>query len=107
MGERLLAGHPNNRWLLLVQADLLAESGAGAEAASLYQRILDLPNQNQDFLHRLFASWSWYGLARIYRDDDPGEARRALRRIIDCGAPVCPNQDQAETMLQELDGKGS
>ncbi len=107
MGERLLVGHPNNRWLLLAQAYLLAESGAGAEAAALYQRILDLPNQNQDFLHRLFDSWSWYGLAGIYHDDDPGEARRALRRIIDCGAPVCPNQDQAETMLQELEGKGS
>ena len=107
MGERLLAGHPNNRWFLYAQADLLIETGAGAEAASLYQRILDLPNQNQDFLHRLFASWSSFGLARIYRDDDPKVARRALRRIIDCGARVCPNRDQAETMLQELEGKGS
>lgn len=107
MGERLLAGHPNNRWLLYAQGGLLAESGAGAEAASLYQRMLDLPNQNQDFLHRLFDSWGWFGLARIYRDDDPEEARRALRSIINCGAYVCPNRDQAESMLQELKGKGS
>jgi hypothetical protein len=85
----------------------LAESGAGAQAASLYQRMLDLPNQNQDFLHQLFDSWGLFGLARIYRDDDPAQARRALQRIINCGAPVCPNRDQAETMLQELEGKGS
>jgi hypothetical protein len=103
MGERLLAGHPNNRWFLLVQGGLLAESGDGAGAASLYRRILDLPNQNQDFLHRLFDSWSLLGLARIYRDDDPEEAGRALLEIIDCGAPVCPGRDRAETMLQELD----
>jgi predicted Zn-dependent protease len=102
MGKRLLMGHPNNRWLLLAQADLLAESGASAEAASLYRRMLDLPNQNQDFLHRLFDSWSSFGIAKIYKDDDPEEARRALRRIIDCGTSVCPNRDRAETMLQEL-----
>jgi len=107
MGERLLAEHPNNRWLLFAQGGLLAESGAGAEAAVLYQRILDLPNQNQDFLHRLFGAWSGFGLAGIYRDDDPEEARRALRRIVDCGSSVCPGREQAETMLLELGGDGS
>jgi hypothetical protein len=74
---------------------------------SLYKRILELPNQNQDFLHRLFGSWSWFGIAQIYRDKDPEEAKRALRRIIDCGARVCPNREPAEEMLLELEEPGS
>jgi hypothetical protein len=106
MGERLLDGHPNNRWFLLAQGRLLAQRGAGAEAAALYHRILGLPNQHQDFLHRLFDSWSWLAIAEIYRDNDREEATRALRLVINCGAPRCPNRDQAEKMLRDIGGNG-
>lgn len=103
MGRRLLAEHPNNRWILLAQGGLLLQEGdaGGEEAADAFLRILALPNQHPDFLHRLFRSWSWLGLAEAYRDGNPTRARRYLGELIAC--EECPNRAQATALLEELD----
>jgi hypothetical protein len=101
MGRQLLEKYPNNRWILLFQGELLLrEEYAGEEAADAFRRILDQPNQQPDFLHRLFKSWSWLGLAEAYRDTNPALARQHLLELVAC--ENCPNRDQATAMLEEM-----
>lgn len=102
MGERLLETYPRNRWTLLFQGELLLREGAAQreEAADAFRRILALPNQHPDFLHRLFKSWSWLGLAEAYRDSDPALSRRHLRELIAC--EDCPNHARAAELLEQL-----
>ena len=102
MGRRLLEGYPNNRWVLFTQGKLLLREGdAGEEAADAFRQILALSNQQPDFLHRLFKSWSWLGLAEAYRDSNPTLARHHLGELIAC--EDCPNRDQATASLKDLD----
>jgi len=102
MGRRLLEQYPNNRWVLFTQGKLLLREGdAGEEAADAFRQILALSNQQPDFLHRLFKSWSWLGLAKAYRDSNPTLARHHLGELIAC--EDCPNRDQATALLEDLD----
>ena len=85
MAEGLVAEHPRNRWVLLHAGELYLHLGQEEEAAALFRRILSLPNQHADFLHRLFAAWSRLGLARCYKEKDVEKARGYLREVIDSG----------------------
>ncbi|MBL0937683.1 MAG: beta-lactamase family protein [Gemmatimonadaceae bacterium] len=84
-GDRLLHDHPLNRWILLSQGELLQQHGRTREASAAFQRILDLPNQEPDFLRRLFKAWSWMALAQMSAPHDRNQARAYLQRIIDSG----------------------
>ena len=94
---------PDWRGLKLDQ-ELEANSDYSYEG-ELVAQILDLPNQQPDFLHRLFKSWSWLGLAEAYRDSNPALAQKHLRELIAC--VDCPNHDQATAFLEDLDADGS
>jgi Flp pilus assembly protein TadD len=82
--ERLLSLHPANRWVLLTQGYLLQQRGREVESSTCFERILELPNQEPDFLGRLFKAWSWMALAQAH-DGDPVEARRYLEEIVNSG----------------------
>lgn len=84
-GERLLHDHPENRWILLAQGYLLQAQGQHGEAADAFHRILDLPNQEPDFIRRLFGAWSWMALAQMAAPHHPDEARAYLQRIVESG----------------------
>jgi hypothetical protein len=81
-GPALLAAHPHNRWVLLALGGLYDATGRGAAAAPLYERLLALPDQAPDFLHRLFTAWGATALARHWRARDPGRARAYLDRAL-------------------------
>lgn len=105
-GARLLAAHPTNRWMLLAQGYLLQQRGRIAEASTYFHHILDLPNQEPDFLRRLFRAWSWMALAQMSADRDREKARTYLREIIDSGV-TGGMLDDARRMLDTLGHRGS
>ncbi len=103
-GERLLQTHPENRWILLAQGYLLQQDGRAADATTMFQRILALPNQEPDFLHRLFAAWSWLALAQLHAANDPMQARQYLQKVAaSTGTGDLPAT--ARRMLDSLKGK--
>lgn len=104
-GERLLRAQPENRWLLLAQGALLQQDGRTAEASDTFRRILTLPNQEADFLNRLFRAWSWMALAQMAATSDPDEARTYLRNIVQSGVTGGTLND-AKRMLDSLDRAG-
>jgi hypothetical protein len=55
-----------------------------SSSSTCFERILELPNQEPDFLGRLFKAWSWMALAQAH-DGDPVEARRYLEEIVNSG----------------------
>jgi CubicO group peptidase (beta-lactamase class C family) len=85
VGERLLAQHPNNRRFLQTQAQLLQRAGALDEAIELYVRVLEMPNQNNDYFHLLTNARCMQALAIIFQDSDPDRARQYLTTIIASG----------------------
>lgn len=100
-GERLLATHPTNRWMLLAQGRLLQARARSNEASECFQTILALPNQEADFLHRLFKAWSWLALAQMSAERDPAQARAYLREIVASGI-TGGTLDEAMRMLEGL-----
>ncbi|MBX3134059.1 MAG: beta-lactamase family protein [Gemmatimonadaceae bacterium] len=84
-GALLLRAHPENRWMLLAQGYLLQQEGRVTEASDTFQRILDLPNQEPDFLRRLFRFWSWMAMAQMTAPHDPAQARAYLQNIVQSG----------------------
>jgi len=101
LGKDLLAQAPNNRWILTSQASLLATSGDTDSAIRLYQRILDLPNQQDDWLHNAFNCWTWLPLSSLLMEKDPALAERYLHEIIN-SSQGCGNRQSAESMLAQL-----
>lgn len=85
IGEQLLSRHPGNRWMLLVQGYLLQQRAQFEKSSAHFHRILDLPNQEPDFMDRLFKAWSWMALAQMSEGHDPNQARRYLQQIIASG----------------------
>jgi len=101
MGESLLAEHPDNRWILMAQAELLQDAGDTARAGELLERALNLPNQNDDFVHRLMQGSFHLSLARILWDTDREAARPHLIKTLD--SPLDGDaRREAEAMLAEL-----
>ncbi|MBX9854532.1 MAG: beta-lactamase family protein [Gemmatimonadaceae bacterium] len=100
-GDRLLEAHPQNRWLLLAQGYLLQQAGRNAEATQIFQRILDLPNQEPDFIRRLFTFWSWMALAQMAAPNDQAQARIYLQNIVQSGV-TGEMLDDAKRMLDSL-----
>ncbi len=100
-GERLLALHPANRWMLLAQGYLLQGRGRTNEASACFQAILALSNQEDDFLRRLFKVWSWMALAEMSADREPAQARAYLSEIIASGV-TGEMLDEATRMLESL-----
>lgn len=100
-GERLLRAHPEDRWMLLAQGGLLQQEGRIAEASATFQRILDLPNQEPDFLGRLFRAWSWLALAQMTAPHEPARARAYLQSIVESRVPG-EMQADARRMLETL-----
>lgn len=103
-GERLLRAHPENRWMLLAQGYLLQQEGSVADASDIFRRILDLPNQEPDFLRRLFTAWSWLALAQMTAPHDLAQARTYLQRIVQ-GGVTGELLVEARRMLDSLDQK--
>lgn len=101
-GEQLLVDHPANRWVLLVQGYLLQQRERTAEASRHFQTILDLTNQEPDFVHRLFQAWSWMALAQMSVKDEPEQARVYLNQLIASGIEG-GMLDEAKRMLATLD----
>ena len=104
-GARLLTAHPTNRWMLLAQGYLLQERGRPAEASKHFHAILDLPNQEPDFLRRLFRAWSWMALAQMSAERDAEKARSYLREIVGSGV-TGDVLDDARRMLDDLGRRG-
>ena len=100
-GARLLEAHPKNRWLLLAHGYLLQQRGRMAEGSKCFEDILELPNQEPDFLNRLFRAWSWMALAQMSAPRDAGKARVYLREIIASGVTGGVLED-AKRMLDDL-----
>jgi CubicO group peptidase (beta-lactamase class C family) len=100
-GERLLAAHPTNRWMLLAQGYLLQARARSSEASECFQAILALPNQEADVVHRLFKVWSWMALAQMSAEHDPAQAAAYLREIIASGV-TGGMLDDATRMLDGL-----
>lgn len=100
-GRKLLAEHPNNRWILLSQGYLLQRAGDKGEAAQAFERIIALPNQEDDFLHKLFGSWAGLALAEMVRERDPAKARAYLQAVVDSGVKG-PTLESAEQALIAL-----
>ncbi len=103
-GEQLLREHPYNRWILLAQGYLLQQHGRVSESSAIFQRILALPNQEPDFLRRLFSGWSWMALAQMTAQTNPAEARTYLQRIVNSGMTGDMLTD-AQRMLDTLGPK--
>lgn len=103
-GSRLLAAHPTNRWMLLAQGYLLQQRGRKAEAARCFEDILALPNQEPDFLRRLFQAWSWMALAQISVERNEAKARSYLLQVIGSGV-TGEMLEEAKRMLDHLDGR--
>jgi tetratricopeptide (TPR) repeat protein len=101
-GEELLEKHPRNRWMLLAQGYLLQESGRYADASARFENILMLPNQEPDFLDRLFKVWSWLALAQMSAVDDPDRARGYLQSILASGVSGGLRSD-ARQLMDSLD----
>jgi CubicO group peptidase (beta-lactamase class C family) len=100
-GARLLEAHPMNRWVLLAQGYLFQQRGRMAEGSKCFEDILELPNQEPDFLRRLFRAWSWMALAQMSAQRDAGKARAYLREIIASGVTGGLLED-ARRMLEDL-----
>jgi hypothetical protein len=100
-GERLLARHPGNRWMLLAQGYLLQQRGRLDAASAIFERIPGLPNQEPDHLGHLFRAWSWMALAQMTAEHDPARARDYLHQIVALGLGG-DVQDDAEQMLRAL-----
>jgi CubicO group peptidase (beta-lactamase class C family) len=101
-GEHLLREHPNNRWILLAQGYLLQQHGRVSEGTEVFHRILNLPNQEPDFLRRLFRAWSWMALAQMTAQHNPAEARAYLQRIVQSGV-TDEVLTETQRMLESLD----
>ena len=103
MGEQLLSRHPNNRWMLLSQGELLQQRERFEESSACFHRILDLPNQQSDFLSRLFKVWGWMALAQMSAEHDRSQSRLYLQKIIDSGIRG-GTLEEAKRMLSSLEG---
>lgn len=56
VGERLLVEHPDNRKILLTQAELLLRGGKRDRALALLRKVRDLPNQDPEGVASVFAT---------------------------------------------------
>ncbi len=101
MGENLLEKHPDNRWILTTQASMFARAGEDAGAIELYERVLTIPNQQDDWLHNLFDCWTWGPLATLLLDRDPTRARHYLNSLLE-SEYGCSGRQNAEDMLARL-----
>jgi CubicO group peptidase (beta-lactamase class C family) len=69
------AAHARNRWALLMSGGIQSALGNAPLALERYQALLELPNQEQDGLARLFRAWAYSGMATAVRAADPAKAR--------------------------------
>lgn len=101
LGNTLLNLSPNNRWILQTQASLLAKAGDENAAIDLYRRVLELPNQQDDWLHNAFDCWAWLPLSSLLLEKDPAQAERHLNSMIN-SPHGCSGRQVAESMLTQL-----
>lgn len=100
-GRQLLARQPRNRWLLLAQGYLLQRAGDATGSSKQFEALLELPNQEPDFLHMLMKNWSWLALAELHQADVP-RARLYLQQAIDSGV-TGPTLESARKAIVALD----
>lgn len=82
VGENLLKRFPNNKWLLLFQGYLHVQLDDNERAVSIFETIISLPEQHQDFLRRLFIGWSHLEIAKILQQSNPTKAKKHLQQIV-------------------------
>lgn len=102
LGEQLLTGHPDNRWMLLAQGYLLQQRAQYEKSSACFHRILGLPNQEPDFIGLLFKAWSWMALAQMSERHDPTLSRRYLEQVIGSGI-TGDMLEEAKRMLDRLE----
>lgn len=81
----VLDNQPHNKWVLLAATGYLERTGREDEAFLLYQRIIDLQNQEEDGLRRLFVAWAYRDQARIMMGSDLNAARDLLEKGLATG----------------------
>ena len=104
MGQKLLVEQPNNRWILLAQCYLYQQRQRDSKAINCFNRILNLPKQNPDFLNKLFQVWSWTALAQMSMQDKPQQAKQYIQLVIDSGIGGESLQN-AKQLLKELESR--
>lgn len=104
VGMSLLERHPDNRWILLTQGYLLQQRDRVDESIQCFEHILSLPNQQDDYLHRLFNVWSWMALAQMNMHSEPAQARRYLEQVLANG-DIEDQQEEARVLLAELNAR--
>ncbi len=102
MADTLVGQHPRNRWVLLSSGYLYDQMGHTDRMRAAFEGILTLPNQEPDFLHRLFGAWARTALAQSWKEDNPDEARRLLREVLNLGISG-ETLEQAEALLAALE----
>lgn len=83
--QKIIQSHPQNRWALLMSAGLYERQNQTDMSQQRYEAILALPNQQQDFLWRLFRAWSYGGLARLYQNTDRQRALGFVKAGLETG----------------------
>ena len=96
----VLAAYPHNKWSLLGAAEYLEQTGRDADAYLLFQRIIDLPNQEDDFLRRLFLAWSYGGQAKTLASGNPEKAIE----LLDLGLQTGVSRQTADDLQRMRDG---
>ena len=83
------------------RATCCSNVGASRRPRHASTPILDLPNQEPDFLRRLFRAWSWMALAQMSAERDGEKARAYLQEIVGSGV-TGGMLDDARRMLDTL-----
>ncbi len=73
-----------------------------AIAVSRFESLLKLPNQEPDFLWKLFQGWAYSGLANAVRDTDRGRALAYVERGLAAGV-AGGTRDELMRLKAELD----
>jgi CubicO group peptidase (beta-lactamase class C family) len=85
LDARVAGAHSRNRWALLMSGGLNTGLGNTALAVARYEALLALPNQEQDFLAKLFRAWSCAGLANALKSQDPARALKYVEEGLATG----------------------
>lgn len=72
--NKAVNSRPGDRWSLLFAAESHAHCGNPSQSMNYYQTILNLDNQEQDLIGRLFRAWSNAGLAKLIMQSNPQAA---------------------------------
>ena len=94
---------PLDRWSLLFAGDTELAIGDAERARHHYQTLLDLPNQEADFLSSLVKAWAHLGLASSYINSNADHALFHLDAALATGV-TGETRAQIEQMRDQFQG---